>query len=263
MKKFTSLALTITLLALASSTAFAQAGKWATLKGQFLYGDKGAKLPAAKIIVPSKDAEVCGDTKLFEEKLVVNPENRGIANMVVWLYKHKGEVHPGYAKTAADTIKMDNKMLRFTPHTVAVRVGQTLEIGNSDPVGHNSLIGFIKNKGQNPMIPAMGSFKLGPKQIAKTEIVPSSVSCSIHPHMKGYIFVQDHPYVAVSDKDGKFEIKNIPAGKHTLRLWNGKYVEDVKIDGKKTKWSKGKYKIDIKKDEEHVYIVDPKNKAFK
>lgn len=258
MKKFTSLALTITILALASSSSLAQAGKWATLKGQFLYGDKGTKVPGAPLIVPTKDAEVCGDKPLYDEKLVINPENRGIANIVIWAYKPKGNVHPGYAKTAKDTIEMDNEFLRFTPRVVTVRVGQTLEIGNSDPVGHNSLIGFIKNKGQNPLIPAKGSIKLGPDKIKKAEIIPSAVSCSIHPWMKGHILVQDHPYMAVTDKDGKFEIKNMPLGSHTLKVWNGKYIQEVKIDGKKTKWSKGKYKLNLKKDEEHEYIVDPK-----
>lgn len=261
MKKFTSLALTITLLALVSSTAFAQAGKWATLKGQFLYGEEGTKVPGAKLVIPTKDGEVCGDKPLYDESLVINPENRGIANVVLWVYKPKGKVHPAYAKTAKDTVKMDNELLRFTPNTVAVRVGQTLEIGNLDPVGHNSLISFIKNKGQNPLIPAKGSIKLGPKELKKAEIVPSKVSCSIHPWMKGYILVQDHPYMAVTDKDGKFEIKNLPVGAHTLKVWNGKYIQEVKIDNKQTKWSKGKYKLNIKKDEEHTYIVDPK--AFK
>ncbi len=30
--------------------------------------------------------------------------------------------------------------------------------------------------------------------------------------MKGYVVVQSHPYVAISDKDGNFELKNVPRG---------------------------------------------------
>lgn len=260
MRKFTSTAITFVLLLATTSIATAQAGKFATIKGQFLYGEDGVALPNQAKIQPTKDQEVCGKVQLFEEKLVVNKENRGIANIVIWAYKpKKAALHPSYAKSAKDTIKMDNIGCRFEPNTVAVRVGQTLEVGNLDPVGHNSMISFIKNKGVNPLIPANQKVQFGPKEIKKAEIVPSKVSCSIHPWMQGYVIVQDHPYMAVTDKDGKFEIKNMPVGKYTLKVWNGKYIQDVKVDGKKAKWSKGKYVLNLKKDEEHKYTVDPKN----
>ena len=35
--------------------------------------------------------------------------------------------------------------------------------------------------------------------------------------MSGYIVVVPTPYFAVTDKDGNFEIKDIPAGKYTLK----------------------------------------------
>jgi plastocyanin len=192
--------------------------------------------------------------------LVINKENRGIANIVIWAYKpKKAALHPSYGETAKDIIKMDNLGCRFEPHTVTVRVGQTLEVGNSDPVGHNSMISFIKNPGVNPLIPASQKVQFGPKDIKKAEIVPSKVACSIHPWMQGFVLVQDHPYMAVTDKDGKFEIKNMPTGKYTLKVWNGKYIQQVKVDGKKTKWNKGKYALNLTKDEEHKYTVDPAN----
>ena len=250
MKTYTSAL--ILLILLAGQNAF---GQWATLKGQFVYGEKGAKVPSASKLVPTKDVQVCGKHQLFDESVVINAENRGIANIYVWVYKHKKGVHPSYDETAKDVIQMDNKGCRFEPHAVMVRAGQTFQVTNSDPVGHNSLINFFKNQSVNPIIPAGGKVDL---QLTKAEIMPMKVSCSIHPWMIGLVLVQDHPYMAISDKDGKFEIKNLPVGKHTLRVWHEQSgnIEKVKTDGKKTTWKKGKYILDIKKDLDHVFTVD-------
>ena len=141
---------------------------------------------------------------------------------------------------------------------MAVRTGQTFEVANSDPVGHNSLINFLKNPSVNPIIPGGGKVDF---KLKKAEIIPVKVSCSIHPWMQGIVLVQDHPYMAVTDKDGKFEIKNLPAGKKlTLKVWQEKsgYIQDIVIDGKKAAWKKGKYVLTLKKDEEHKYTVPAK-----
>ena len=79
--------------------------------------------------------------------------------------------------------------------------------------------------------------------------------------MKGVVLVQDHPYMALTDEDGRFELKDLPAGKLTLKVWHEKagWVKDVLVDGKKTKLSRGRYSITMKagKDEDHKYVLDP------
>lgn len=255
MKKVTIATLGAVLLTTASANA-----QWASLKGQFLYGKEGTKVPAADKLVVTKDVQVCGKYDLFNEQLTVNEENRGIANIVLWAFKPK-KSHPDYEKTAKDTVQIDNLNCRFEPHVVAVRTTQTLRVGNPDPVGHNSLINFLKNKSVNPIIPAGGKVDF---ELTKAELIPVKVSCSIHPWMQGIVLVQDHPYMAVTDEDGKFEFKNLPAGKLTIKVWHEKagYISDLlTIDGKKAKpWKKGRYSLTMAdgKDEDHQYVVNPK-----
>jgi hypothetical protein len=62
--------------------------------------------------------------------------------------------------------------------------------------------------------------------------------------MDGYVRVFDHPYFAVTDADGKFEIKNAPVGKYRIVYWHeavglrggraGRFGEPIEIAGPKT-----------------------------
>ena len=231
-------------------------GEWGSLKGQFVYGDKDTKLPKSMQLKPAKDLQICGKQPLFDETLVINEKNRGVANVVMWAFK-PGKIHPQYKQTADDIVRIDNKLCRFEPHAITVRTGQTLQVGNEDPVGHNALINFLKNTSVNPIIPAHAKVDF---KLTKSEIIPVKVTCSIHPWMMGVVLVQDHPYMAISDENGKFELKNLPAGKLTLKVWHEKagYIQSVQIDGKEEKWKKGRYQLDVAggKTEEHTYRLN-------
>jgi hypothetical protein len=76
--------------------------------------------------------------------------------------------------------------------------------------------------------------------------MPSSVSCNIHPWMNAYLVVRENPYFAISDKDGKIEIKNLPVGEHTFVVWSNKLLSSVTVDGKATTWARGRVKVNIK-----------------
>lgn len=261
MRRFALVTITVCLLSALSSV---HAAEWATLKGQFVFGKKGTSIPEPLKITPTKDVAVCSKHDLFDETLVINKENRGVANIMIWVQKPK-KVHPDYEKEADKEIVIDNKFCRFDPHAVAVSTSQTLVVGNSDPVGHNSLMNFLnpKNPPQNPIIPAKGKM---PFKLTAAEFVPTKISCSIHPWMQGIVLVQDHPYMAVTDKDGKFELKNLPAGtKLSIKLWQEKigFVKNITVDKKSSKLRSGRYSITLKKDEEKQFILDPKDFAGK
>ena len=223
--------------------AFAQAQQWGDLEGTFVF--KGTA-PAPKKLEVTKDPEYCGKHNLVDESLVVNKENGGIANVVVYLFSPaKVAVHPDYEKAAKTEVKVDNENCRFNPRVQVLRTGQPLVIGNKDPVGHNTKADFFnaQNSPFNDLIPTGGSVK---KTYTGAEAAPVEMSCNIHPWMKGYLVVRDDPYAAVSDKDGKFAIKNIPAGDHTFIVWSNKYLTDVTVDGKATTWARGRVKLTIK-----------------
>ena len=83
---------------------------------------------------------------------------------------------------------------------------------------------------------------------------PVVIECNIHPWMKGWVRVFDHPYFAVTDADGKFEIKNAPAGKYNIVMWQegqgwvngGKTGQTIEIMAGKTVEVNEKVKPDDK-----------------
>lgn len=213
---------------------------WGTLKGRFVYGGTP---PAVLELKADKDVEVCGKHKLFVEELVVG-DDKGIANVVVFVRDKKVKVHPDLAGAASEPIVLDNKDCRFEPHVAFVQVGQPLVIRNSDSIGHNSNIQTIKNAASNNLIAAGSDTSVTFKS---DEAVPAQVTCNIHPWMKAWVVIRDNPYCGISKADGTFEIPNLPAGELELQFWHEKagYIAEATVDGRSEKLSRGRKKIDI------------------
>jgi plastocyanin len=221
-----------------SATQFAPADDWGNLKGRFIYDGKA---PDPTKLTIDKDQQICGDKGLVDESLVVDSSG-GMANVVLWI-RGKAKVHPDYEKSADATVVLDNKGCRFNPHVQGVRVGQTLQIKNSDPVAHNTNI-VGRNLQVNPLIPAGSA---SDQKIEAPENLPANVSCNIHPWMKARVVVRSSPYFAISKKDGSFEIKNLPAGDLEFVVYHERsgFVQDAETKSGKVNWPKGVMKVTI------------------
>jgi hypothetical protein len=109
----------------------------------------------------------------------------------------------------------------FTPHAMVVLGGQTVEVISSDSVAHNTHTYPLKNQAINVLVAADTSVGKGLAVDYKiSESLPLKVACDFHPWMQAYWMVVDHPYAAVTDKDGKFSIPNLPVGDHEFRVWH-------------------------------------------
>lgn len=229
-------------LALAAGTLRAQ--EWGDLEGTFVF--KGAA-PAPAKIVADKDPQFCGKHMLVEEQVTVNKDNGGLANVVVYLFDTaKPKIHPDYEKVAKNSLLINNENCRFTPHVATLWTSQTLTIGNVDPVAHNTKADFFENPAVsfNTTIPTGGKLE---KKFAVAEKSPAKLECSIHPWMNTHLLIREDPYSAVTDKDGKFTIKNLPVGEHTFKVWHQTgFLNNVTVDGKAAMWSRGAVKFTIK-----------------
>jgi plastocyanin len=163
--------------------------------------------------------------------LFVSVLNVSIAGDIKGTIKAKGAKHNGDAVIYIDTIagkkfnppkehaKMDQKNLAFSPRVLPVLVGTTVDFLNSDDVLHNV---FTPDK-------CADKFNLGtwPKgQVRsftfKTLGCSAAILCNVHPEMEAYVVTVGTPYFSVSEKDGSYTLKNVPAGKYTLQVWHEK-----------------------------------------
>ena len=218
-------------------------GDWGTLKGKFVFNGTA---PTPEPIKVDKDPDVCGKHNLVDESLVVG-EGGGLANVTIWVRSKVENIHPDYDSLKKEKVVIDNKDCRFTTRVATYWTGQPLELKNSDPIAHNINAGLQVNDPFNEIVPADKFSDHKPLEKGETYISP--LSCNIHGWMKGFVLVQPHPYMAVSAKDGTFEIKNLPTGTELeFQVWQEKsgYVQKAEIDGKDAKWAKGRFKYTIK-----------------
>jgi plastocyanin len=118
-----------------------------------------------------------------------------------------------------ESVVVDQRKMAFIPHVIVVQQGATVEFLNSDPVGHN--VYWPSISGNKKLAHNLGTWPKGEKKPFQfNDIGVASLLCNVHPEMSGYVVVSPTPYFAVTDKDGNFEIKNIAAGKYTLRTWS-------------------------------------------
>ncbi len=232
----------------AETQAAAKATGWGTIKGRFVYDGTP---PSPQPLNINKDVDVCGKHNLTNESIVVG-DNNGLANVVLFVRGPKNvDIHPDYAATADQKAVLDNRDCHFVPHILAVRTGQQLEIKNSDPVGHNTNAALVSNSPFNVII---SSNTQADQKLSTTEPWPVTVTCNIHPWMKGYLVVQPHPYVAISGKDGTFEIKNAPAGiPLEFQVWHEASTGNngaVAVNRPDLKWqSTGRFTVTLQPDQ--------------
>jgi len=118
------------------------------------------------------------------------------------------------APSAPETVEMDQKGMRFLPHILTIAAGDTVKFLNHDGVDHN--VYTPDHEGYNlGMIHKEGS---GDHKFDKTGTYTQL--CSVHPEMLGYVFVGQNRHAAVVGKDGKFTLKDVPAGTWKIAVWN-------------------------------------------
>jgi plastocyanin len=119
---------------------------------------------------------------------------------------------------------VDQTKMTFNPHVLVVQVGTTVEFLNNDSVGHN--VYWPSVSGNKKLAHNLGTWPKGEKKSFQfNDVGVAGLLCNVHPEMNGYIVVSPTPYFAVTDKNGDYEIKNVPPGKYTLKTWS----EDGKV----------------------------------
>ncbi len=195
--------------------SFANAGWAATLSGNVRFEGKA---PEAQRLDMAADPTCVAlhSGGVHSEEVVVNP-NGTLKN--VFIYVKEGLAEQVF-EPPTDPVILDQKGCRYIPHVFGVQTGQAIQIVNSDATLHNVHSVAKQNKEFNLGMPIQG-MKIK-KKFDKPEVM-AKFKCDVHPWMAAYAGVLGHPFFNVTDDEGLFEIKNLPAGNYVVETWHEKY----------------------------------------
>lgn len=175
----------------------------------------GVKPPVNSIII-EKDQDKCGGTH-------PNPANPGSGEAIAGAIVYLDTITSGKPfEGSIPKTTLNQKGCEFVPHVQVIRNGASITVSNSDKVIHNFHFWFgvrtVTNDAQPEGAPA--------STVVLPEAGLHTVRCDMHPWMRGFVMVADHPYYAITDSLGRYTLANVPPGHYTLKMWRDSWSID-------------------------------------
>ena len=152
-----------------------------------------------------------------DESVLVG-KSGGLANVFVYVKNPP----PGEYKPPGEPAILDQQGSIFTPRVQGVRVGQELLMKNGDPFIHNVRSLSRKNRQFNIVQPQGTPDR---KKTFDQAEGPITLKCDFHRWMEAHLWVMDHPFYAVTNAEGEFEISDLPPGDYEISAWHEKLGE--------------------------------------
>lgn len=138
-----------------------------------------------------------------------------------------------------EPVVIEQRSCAYRPRIVGAETGQEIVFVNDDPTLHN-----VRTMPQLSSAVNFGMSARGERRsirIAKSEVMVQ-VRCDVHPWMRAYLGVLDHPYFALTGRDGAFRLANLPPGDYTIAVWHERLG---RASRKTTVPSKGEARVDF------------------
>ncbi|MEM7474547.1 MAG: methylamine utilization protein [Planctomycetota bacterium] len=232
----------------------------ASLKVKFVLDGKAPK--PTEVDGNNKDP-ICTQLEILKEELIVGKGGE-IKYIAMYLDTRSTDIDLPEFPVPEEKPVLDNKGCVFVPHVFKLRAGQVLTVKNSDAAGHNANFQFFNNDGVNMLVPANNKKDMDKAKVAEPAPIP--IECNIHPHMRSYIIVTDHPYVGISDEKGVLEIKDLPVGEVTFKIWHEHSVKSLdkgELNGEEEKWRRGQIEVELTPGENDLGTIKFKRELFK
>lgn len=185
-----------------------------TISGRIMW--VGAS-PSAQIDRMYRDSELCGEDMPIDE-LVISDKSHGIEGVIVSL----DGITRGKPLSKPGSFVIENRGCRFLPSTFVTIVGTTLEIQNLDPIMHYTHARLDTRFGPTLWNVIQQAGAEGRSELLDT-LGLLDIRCDLHPNMKAFIQVLDHPYFDQTSFDGHFKLHDVPPGSYTLNAWHPRF----------------------------------------
>jgi hypothetical protein len=153
----------------------------------------------------------------------------------VFVYIKDGLGNKYLFDTPTDPVVLDQRGCHYQPHVLGLRATQPLQVVNSDNTLHN-VHGMPENNREFNQGQPVAGMKNSVTFAVPEVLIP--FKCDVHSWMHAFVGVVNHPYFAISDQGGKFELRTIPPGTYTIEAVHeklGRQTQSVTLGEKDAK----------------------------
>ncbi len=215
MEKVTVAALlALAVAAMGTDTTLAQTARQGTIKGHVRVN---GTVPGNTVIRMGMDP-MCAKLNAGKrpvQEIVAATADGSLANVFVSL---QGSFPA--TPVPAEPVTIDQRACVYVPRVVGARVGQMLQVRNSDELLHN--VHGVSAHGNNFNIsqPKAGIARQLPLSGAEIML---PITCDVHRWMTAFVGVVSHPYFATTGVGGNFTIATVPDGSYTIQAWHERF----------------------------------------
>lgn len=170
---------------------------------------------------PIPKSPVANDAGTRRDLITVDRARGGLQYVAAWVIAGPNSDRNASAATGnaanPERAKMDQLNHEFVPRVLAVRSGEPVQFTNSDPANHNVRATSPQQANQFNVFTGIDGSHLH-RFVSNPEHRPVVIGCDIHPWMRGWIYVFEHPHFDVTDAQGRFQIAGLPPGEYTLAV---------------------------------------------
>jgi plastocyanin len=160
---------------------------------------------------PAQQIRTTDGSLIEHHDLVVDKKSKGLRYVLAVL-----EEAPAQAKVQnAKRVIVDQRDMLFLPRVVAVQHGQEIRFENNDLCNHSVMTETLTRSNQFNYFAGPGS---PIDRVFEPQKGPVKIGCALHSWMRAWVHVVPHPWFALSDEQGQFQVDKVPPGKHTLLL---------------------------------------------
>jgi carboxypeptidase family protein len=197
-----------------TSVTGGQVAKRGAIRGYMRLNGKIPGNPMIRMGMDPMCAKLNAGRRTVQETVVVRSDG-SLANVFVRL-----QASFPSSPVPAEPVTIDQRACIYIPRVIGARVGQMLQVRNSDELHHNVHGLSTRGNGFNVSQPKAGlvqQFRL------KEEEIMLRVTCDVHRWMTAFVGIVSHPYFAISGRTGTYVIDNVPPGTYTIQAWHERY----------------------------------------